>query len=126
MFLSKFVFLAAIAVVFQGSVEISGFVGLLVIIACMTIAQRLVEFVDDKLGWSAADSRTVRRAMIRLTAAIAVARSRRRLPGTGSCWPGVACDSGDGRLAILGRIATTISSMNAAFSSSVSQSENCR
>ena len=50
MFLSKFVFLAAIAVVFQGAVEISGFVGLLLIIACLTVAQRLVELVDRKLG----------------------------------------------------------------------------
>ncbi|MET0863100.1 MAG: hypothetical protein ABWZ98_02085 [Nakamurella sp.] len=50
MFLSKFVFLAAIAVVFQGSVQVSGFVGLLVVIACMTVAQRLVEIVDQKLG----------------------------------------------------------------------------
>jgi len=52
MFLSKFVFLAAIAVVFQGSVQVSGFVGLMVVIACMTVAQRLVEFVDDRLGGS--------------------------------------------------------------------------
>ena len=50
MFLSKFVFLAAIAFVFQGSVEISGFVGLMIVIACMTIAQRLVEFADQKLA----------------------------------------------------------------------------
>jgi len=50
MFLSKFVFLAAISVVFQGSVEISGFVGLLLVIVCMTVAQRLVELIDRKLG----------------------------------------------------------------------------
>jgi hypothetical protein len=50
MFLSKFVFLAAIAVVFQGAVQISGFIGLLVVIATMTIAQRLVELVDQKLA----------------------------------------------------------------------------
>jgi hypothetical protein len=50
MFLSKFVFLAAISVIFQGSVEISGFVGLFVVILCMTAAQRLVELIDRKLG----------------------------------------------------------------------------
>jgi hypothetical protein len=50
MFLSKFVFLAAIAVVFRGEVEISGFFGLLLIIACMTIAQKLVDLAYNRLG----------------------------------------------------------------------------
>ena len=50
MFLSKFVFLGAIGVIFRDKVEISGFVGLLLIIICMTVAQALVEMTDRKLG----------------------------------------------------------------------------
>ena len=50
MFLSKFVFLGAIAVIFGDKVEISGFVGLLLIIICMTAAQTAIELVDRKLG----------------------------------------------------------------------------
>ncbi len=49
MFLSKFVFLEAINIVFRGQVEISGFIGLLVIVASLTIAQKLIELVDKKL-----------------------------------------------------------------------------
>ncbi len=49
MFLSKFVFLEVINIVFRGQVEISGFIGLLVIVASLTIAQKLIEFVDKKL-----------------------------------------------------------------------------
>jgi hypothetical protein len=50
MFLSKFVFLGAIDVLFGDAVEISGFFGLLLIIVCMTAAQAVIEFVDGKLG----------------------------------------------------------------------------
>ncbi len=50
LFLSKFVFLAAIAVIFRQEVYISGFVGLLIIIACLTGVQKLAEFIDTKLG----------------------------------------------------------------------------
>jgi hypothetical protein len=50
MFLSKFVFLGAISVIFREQVEISGFVGLLLIIVCMTLAQTLIELADRKLG----------------------------------------------------------------------------
>ena len=50
MFLSKFVFLAAIAVIFRGEVHISSFIGLLIIIICMTVAQKLVDVVYAKLG----------------------------------------------------------------------------
>jgi len=50
MFLSKFVFLGAIGLVFGDDVEISGFIGLLLIIACMTVAQSLIELIDKKLG----------------------------------------------------------------------------
>src|SRR6478736_7766516 len=50
MFLSQFVFLAVISVIFRDAVHISGFVGLLLIIASMTIAQKLVDLVDDRLA----------------------------------------------------------------------------
>jgi len=50
MFFSKFVFLGAISVIFKDEVEISGFFGLLLIIACLTIAQKIVEIVYEKLG----------------------------------------------------------------------------
>ena len=50
MFLSKFVFLGAIGVIFRENVEISGFVGLLLLIVCMTLAQSLIELADRKLG----------------------------------------------------------------------------
>jgi hypothetical protein len=50
MFLSKFVFLAVIGVIFRDAVYISGFVGLLLIIACMTVAQMLVFHLDAKLS----------------------------------------------------------------------------
>lgn len=50
MFLSKFVFLGVIDVIFGEQVEISGFVGLLAIIICLTIAQNAVEYLYKKLG----------------------------------------------------------------------------
>ncbi len=50
MFLSKFVFLAVIGVIFRDAVHISGFVGLLLIIVTMTVAQKLVDLVDDRLA----------------------------------------------------------------------------
>lgn len=50
MFLSKFVFLAVISVIFREAVYISGFIGLLLIIVCMTIAQMLIEYLDRKLS----------------------------------------------------------------------------
>lgn len=50
MFLSKFVFLGAIDLIFAQEVEISGFVGLILIIASLTIAQTLVELADKKLA----------------------------------------------------------------------------
>lgn len=50
MFFSKFVFLGVISVIFRDNVEISGFVGILVVVACLTISQKLVELVDNKLG----------------------------------------------------------------------------
>ncbi len=50
MFFSKFVFLGVISVIFSGDVEISGFIGLLLIIATLTIAQKLVEISYKKLA----------------------------------------------------------------------------
>src|SRR6476661_9457683 len=50
MFLSKFVFLGVISVIFRDAVHISGFVGLMLIIISMTIAQKLVDLADDKLA----------------------------------------------------------------------------
>ena len=50
MFLAKFVFLGAIAVIFQGYVQISGFIGLMLIIVCMTVGQRLLQLVDRRLA----------------------------------------------------------------------------
>ncbi len=49
-FLSKFVFLWVIEFVFRGTVEISGFLGLLLMVVILTVAQKLVEIVYCKLG----------------------------------------------------------------------------
>jgi|GEM_PF-597791 len=48
-FLSKFVFLWVIEFVFRGTVEISGFIGLLIIVVILTIAQKLIDMTYDKL-----------------------------------------------------------------------------
>lgn len=50
LFLSKFIFLEVIAIVFRNEVKISGFIGLLLIVICLTIAQKVVELVDRKLA----------------------------------------------------------------------------
>ena len=50
LFLSKFVFLAVIDFIFRDSVQISGFIGLLFIVASLTIAQQVTELIYDKLG----------------------------------------------------------------------------
>lgn len=50
LFLSKFVFLAVLDAIFGQDVEISGFVGLLAIIICLTSVQYVVETVYKKLG----------------------------------------------------------------------------
>ena len=49
-FLSKFVFLWVIELIFQGTVEIGGFLGLLLMIAILTVIQKLVELAYKKLG----------------------------------------------------------------------------
>ncbi len=50
MFLSKFVFLGVISVIFRDAVHLSGFIGLMLIIVTMTVAQKLVDLVDDRLA----------------------------------------------------------------------------
>ncbi len=50
MFFSKFVFLAAIEVLFGQHVQISGFIGLIIVIAAMTIATSLITYLYKKLG----------------------------------------------------------------------------
>ena len=50
LFLSKFVFLEVIAIVFRSEVKISGFVGLLIIVICLTAAEKIVNLIDKRLG----------------------------------------------------------------------------
>jgi len=50
MFISKFVFLAVIDFIFGSSVEISGFVGLVIIIVTMTVSKYLIDAVYTKLA----------------------------------------------------------------------------
>jgi hypothetical protein len=50
LFLSKFVFLAVIDFIFGSSVEISGFVGLLLIIVTMTVAKYLMDVIYARLA----------------------------------------------------------------------------
>ncbi len=50
LFLSKFVFLEVIDVIFGDSVSVSGFVGLMGIILTMTIIDRLSAYVYSRLG----------------------------------------------------------------------------
>jgi hypothetical protein len=50
MFFSKFVFLEVIDIVFGSAVEITSFVGLLLIIATMVISSRLIEMIDSRLA----------------------------------------------------------------------------
>ena len=50
MFLSKFVFLAVIAAVFRSGVEVSGFVGLFLVILCLTIVTKLADLIDSRLA----------------------------------------------------------------------------
>ena len=50
LFLSKFVFLAAIDFIFGSYVEISGFVGLIAIILTMTVAKELIDYIFGKLA----------------------------------------------------------------------------
>jgi hypothetical protein len=49
MFSSKFVFLAAIDIVFGSAVHITGFVALLLIILSATVLQALADYIDTRL-----------------------------------------------------------------------------
>lgn len=49
MFFSKFVFLAVIDFVFGGNVKVSGFIGLVLIIAVMAASKKLIEIIYQKL-----------------------------------------------------------------------------
>jgi hypothetical protein len=51
LFVSKFVFLEVIVVIFRQEVKISGFIGVLIIVVCFTFVQKLVELVDSKLNY---------------------------------------------------------------------------
>ena len=48
LFFSKFVFIEVIALIFR-DVKISGFIGVLLMVACLTLAERLIYFIDQKL-----------------------------------------------------------------------------
>lgn len=50
LFLSKFVFLAVIDFVFGSAVTIRGFFGLMGMIVCMTVAAKLLEYIENKLA----------------------------------------------------------------------------
>lgn len=50
LFLSKFVFLEVISIVFREEVAISGFLGLMLIVVCLTIAQQITEIIYAKLA----------------------------------------------------------------------------
>lgn len=50
LFLSKFVFLAVIDFIFGKEVEISGFIGLMLIVASLTIMQKATDLIDSKLA----------------------------------------------------------------------------
>lgn len=50
MFLSKFVFLEVIDVVFGSNVRISGFIGLLFMIIVMTLLQKIIELGYNRLA----------------------------------------------------------------------------
>jgi hypothetical protein len=49
LFLSKFVFLWAIGAIFKESVELTGFVNIFIVVLTMTLAQKLLEYIDTKL-----------------------------------------------------------------------------
>lgn len=50
LFLSKFVFLWVISLVFRQEVQISGFIGLLLIVAILTVLQQLFELAYKRLA----------------------------------------------------------------------------
>lgn len=50
LFLSKFVFLYVVELVFRAQVQIDGFFGIFLLVAVLTVLQRLAELVDRRLG----------------------------------------------------------------------------
>ncbi len=50
MFLSKFVFLWVIGIVFKDSVQLEGFVNILVVVATMLLVQKIIDYIDTRLG----------------------------------------------------------------------------
>lgn len=50
MFVSKFVFLAVIDIIFGNSVEVSGFIGILIIIVAMSSIKKLIDIIYLKLA----------------------------------------------------------------------------
>lgn len=50
MFLSKFVFIEVIDIIFGHSVDISGFFGILVLVAVMTVARKTIDAIYTKLA----------------------------------------------------------------------------
>lgn len=50
LFLSKFVFLAVISALFSDDVRVSGFVGIMIIVATLTVLQRVAEWLYARLG----------------------------------------------------------------------------
>lgn len=50
LFLSKFVFLWAIGVIFKDSVELTGFINIFVVVLTMTLAQKLIDYIDTSLA----------------------------------------------------------------------------
>lgn len=50
MFASKFVFLAAIELIFSHDVVVSGFIGLMIVIITMTVVQKCADLVFKKLA----------------------------------------------------------------------------
>ena len=49
-FISKFVFLWVISLIFGQSVQINGFLNILIIVLTMLVVQKLVEYIDKKLS----------------------------------------------------------------------------
>lgn len=50
MFSSKFVFLAVIEAIFRQQVQLSGFVAIFIVVAVLTVLQKLAELLDRSLG----------------------------------------------------------------------------
>lgn len=58
MFASKFVFLWAIGAVFGSAVHIEGFLNIFYVVAVMTLAQKLLLYIDERLGHKSAKKLT--------------------------------------------------------------------